>query len=90
MLAAGLPVFAYDVAGPCDILPPDWLLKRGARNQLALRVIETLQAPNDEWLNLSNQAIAVSRQFNWKSIAADTVDCYRHHLAILRHPSAVQ
>lgn len=84
MLAAGLPVFAYDVAGPCDILPPQWLISRGFSDELARRVVQTLRAADAEWHELSTTAIATSRQFHWRKIAADTVDCYRHHLAKLR------
>lgn len=86
MLAAGLPVFAYDVAGPCDILPKAWLVERGATIELSRRVIKALNAPDNRRLDLSNQAIAASRRFHWHQIAADTIDCYSQHLAVLRSP----
>ncbi len=84
MLAAGLPVFAYDVAGPCDILPPQWLVERGSAKELSRRAIDALQAPAPLRQDLSTQAIATSRQFHWRKIAANTIDCYQQCLANLR------
>lgn len=84
MLAAGLPVFAYDVAGPCDILPAEWLINRGEHSELASKVIQTLQVNEDHWIDLSNKAIETSRRFQWRQIATDTVECYKHHLERLR------
>ena len=44
-LAAGLPVLAYDVPGPGDLLPPAWLSPRGQWKQLADRAGNLLADP---------------------------------------------
>jgi glycosyltransferase involved in cell wall biosynthesis len=79
MLGAGLPVIAYDAPGPCDILPQEWLVARGKREELAGRLIKLLQSA--DVLRNQLRAWEISRRFDWSRIARDTVQCYEEALA---------
>jgi glycosyltransferase involved in cell wall biosynthesis len=79
MLGAGLPVIAYDAPGPSDILPREWLVNRGEREELANRLIRLLQSA--DILRNQLRAWEISRHFDWNRIARDTVQCYEEILA---------
>jgi glycosyltransferase involved in cell wall biosynthesis len=79
MLGAGLPVIAYDAPGPCDILPREWLVNRGEREELANRLMRLLQSA--DMLRNQLRAWEISRHFDWSRIARDTVQCYEEALA---------
>jgi glycosyltransferase involved in cell wall biosynthesis len=79
MLGAGLPVLAYDAPGPCDILPREWLVNIGEREELANRLIRLLQSA--DVLRNQLRAWEISRRFDWSRIARDTVQCYEEALA---------
>lgn len=82
MLAAGLPVLAYDAPGPCDILPNEWLVSKGDRVCLAKTIVSLLHEP--EWLPLIKQARATAQKFLWSQIARQTCDIYEGALHELR------
>lgn len=75
MLAAGLPVVAYDAPGPCDILPDEWLVPCGDRSALVDKIIALLQ--DRRRVKLVAQARASSARFLWCDIAAHTRQIYQ-------------
>lgn len=79
MLAAGLPVAAYDVPGPCDIVTAENLRAPGDWEGLAARVTELLKEP-DKLAEERKKARERSRLFRWSRIAADTDKAYRKAL----------
>jgi glycosyltransferase involved in cell wall biosynthesis len=79
MLGAGLPVIAYDTPGPCDILPREWLVNRGEREELADRLIRLLQPAS--LLRNQNRAWEISRRFGWNRISRDTMLRYQEACA---------
>ena len=82
MLAAGLPVVAYDTPGPCDILPAEWLRPAGDVQGMAAQLVSLLR--NAGTPENSQHAVAASRRFDWTAIAADTLAMYRRELARIR------
>jgi len=76
MLAAGLPTIAYDVPGPCDILPTEWLVPRGDAPQMAEKLISLLRSDTETCLRAREQAREASRKFDWSEIARNTYDYY--------------
>lgn len=79
MLAAGLPVIAYDAPGPSSILPPEKLVAPGDISSLANKIVEILE--NRELLKSERLAAkAHSQQFNWRHIALKTDAVYRQRL----------
>jgi glycosyltransferase involved in cell wall biosynthesis len=75
MLAAGLPVIAYDAPGPPEMLPPKWLVPRGDTANMAARVTECLR--NSTSLNAARQeARQLSLPFSWENIAQQTIASY--------------
>lgn len=87
MLAAGLPVAAYDAPGPRDILrgcPAAALSEPGEVGKLATDLVTLLALPDDRLRALSEAASAWSARFDWDHIAADTIQEYERRLAHLR------
>jgi glycosyltransferase involved in cell wall biosynthesis len=83
MLAASLPVFAYDAPGPPMMLSAEYLVPRGDARELASRVVSLLQRPEAH-----RQARIWARQrateFAWESAAKTTSDVYAERVARLR------
>lgn len=79
MLAAGLPVYSYDVPGPCDILPDDWLVSRGDKVEMAKKIISALNTP-EEAQSRRDLARRVASKFDWTEIASRTYKVYQYHL----------
>lgn len=83
MLAASMPVFAYDSPGPTMMLPAEWLVPRGNARALSAKVIERLRAPE----LLQRERLAArerSQAFTWQGAARRTVDAYTRALEALR------
>jgi glycosyltransferase involved in cell wall biosynthesis len=79
MLAAGLPVVAYDAPGPPEMLGREWLVPAGAADQMAAKVIRILS--DLESLRVARaQAQNGSRKFNWPDVARQTLEVYLRHL----------
>ena len=75
MLAASLPVIAYDAPGPPMLLPPEQLVKRGDWQGLSGKIVCLLQ----EETHLAakrTEAKRQSQQFDWKTIAERTHQAY--------------
>lgn len=75
MLAAALPVVAYDAPGPPEMLPPEYLCPSGDAMGLGRLIVALLRDP----VRLAS-ARAWARQrshaFNWPDIARATADAY--------------
>lgn len=84
MLAAAIPVVAYDAPGPPEMLGPEDLVAPGNINALADRLIHWLTHPH-ELQRARTEARDRSRVFNWKSIAEQTRKAYEKSLQSLRH-----
>jgi glycosyltransferase involved in cell wall biosynthesis len=86
MLAAGLPVAAYDVPGPCDIVTEDYLAESGNWERLADRLVSLLKNP-EKLKEERQKARERAKLFRWKQIAADTDRVYRE--AVRKHRAKV-
>ena len=83
MLAACLPVVAYNAPGPPMMLPPEYLVPIGDTRAMSAKVVELLT--DAEKLSAARAwANARSRDFTWDEIARGTDAVYRHHLQQLR------
>lgn len=74
-LAAGLPVVAYDVPGPRDILSPlsrDLLVTPGDTAQFATRLVSAMRGA----IASSEDCVARASQFRWPDIARRTIQAY--------------
>ena len=79
MLAAGIPVVAYDVAGPPEMLPKEWLVNSGDWKGLANKLIELV----DEFKGgrfFANDCRAISQKFLWDQIAEKASVTYENYI----------
>lgn len=79
MLAASLPVVAYDAPGPPMMLPPAYLVPRGDADAMAAKIIRLLRDP----IALASArawARERSQGFAWDAIAAQTSELYLDRL----------
>lgn len=82
-LAAGIPVVAYDVPGPRQILKPlrhTLLVPEGDPIAMANCAGEILRMNADDYSALSAQCRSIASQFSWEKIAADTAEQYHSAL----------
>jgi glycosyltransferase involved in cell wall biosynthesis len=80
MLAAAIPVIAYDAPGPPMMLPPEWLVPRGDVRAMSAQLIELMR--DRERLPVERgRARECSRRFDWRDIARGTVDAYEAAIA---------
>jgi len=79
MLAAGIPVIAYDSPGLSMMLPPRYLVKPGDTKDMSSNVIKML---NSEEILLAAREWAHKRsyQFCWNEIAKKTSNLYLKHI----------
>ena len=84
MLAASLPVIAYDVPGPPMMLSDTMLVPAGDTDLMTSKLVALL---TDQQKLIGDRAWARrrSRDFLWKDIAVQTSDLYKEHLASLLH-----
>ncbi|MBV8229528.1 MAG: glycosyltransferase family 4 protein [Planctomycetaceae bacterium] len=83
MLAAAIPVVAYDAPGPHVMLPPEYRVPVGAVRELADRVGDLLTDP-DRLRAARLRARARAAEFRWEEIAARTAAAYTQRLAGIR------
>jgi len=83
MLAAAVPVIAYDAPGPHVMLPPEYLVPVGAVRELADRTAALLVDPI-QLLAARRAARERSRGFAWEDIVRRTAERYRAQLASTR------
>lgn len=83
MLAAAIPVVAYDVPGPSEMLPPRFLAPPGDAAGMAEKIVGLLRSPAE--LAAARQwARQRSRDFCWEDIARRTSEAYVHAWAARR------
>ncbi|HLT46452.1 MAG TPA: glycosyltransferase family 4 protein [Rubricoccaceae bacterium] len=75
MLAAALPVVAYDAPGACDVLPPGRLVPRGDADALADRLAVLLNDPT-RLAEARRAAREAAHAYRWPEVAARTEAAY--------------
>ena len=88
-LAAGIPVVAYDAAGPRDILHhslPELLVAPGDVVRFSETIIDILTSDFSRYEQLRHRSAQTAEKFSWPPIARDTIEEYRRRLALLRPP----
>jgi glycosyltransferase involved in cell wall biosynthesis len=75
MLAASIPVVAYNAPGPPMMLPPDYLVYPGDVTALSNKVVELLK-DGDKLASTRLWAKQRSKDFCWKRIAEQTSNSY--------------
>jgi glycosyltransferase involved in cell wall biosynthesis len=83
MLAASLPVVAYDVPGPRMMLDRQYLVPPGNVDVLTARVLSLLCNP-PQLLRARVDARRTADRFRWDEIGARTASVYEERLARLR------
>jgi glycosyltransferase involved in cell wall biosynthesis len=83
MLAASLPVFAYDAPGPPMMLAREHLVPRGDVGELAARLVALLGRPQ-AYEDARIWARRRAGEFTWEAAAKTTSAVYGERLAILR------
>lgn len=78
MLAASIPVIAYDAPGPPMMLDPEYLVPPGDAAGIAQKVVNLLQNP-DRLSQARIWAKERSQQFCWRQIAQHTSEIYIEH-----------
>lgn len=71
MLAAGLPVFAYDAPGPPEMLPEKWLSPIGDWKTIANKINRVLRY-KENLSEIQSKARSLTNSFSWKRIAVQT------------------
>ncbi len=82
-LAAGIPVVAYDTAGPRDILKerfPELLVPISDTDGFAAALCRLLRSTPDEYAALSGESNAAVAKYAWAPIAHETLGHYRRVL----------
>jgi glycosyltransferase involved in cell wall biosynthesis len=86
-LAAGIPVVAYNVTGPRDILHdslPELLVASGDVVGFSETIVEILTNDFSRYEQLRHRCARAAEKFSWSPIARDTIEEYRRRLALLR------
>jgi glycosyltransferase involved in cell wall biosynthesis len=86
MLAASLPVLAYDVPGPAMMLGGDCLVPRGSARELASRTVDLLNNP-EKLRDARAWARKRAHDFTWEQAARSTSHIYAERVAELRNPA---
>ncbi|MCS3953201.1 glycosyltransferase family 4 protein [Salinibacter ruber] len=76
MLAASLPVIAYDAPGPPEMVPSDWLVSPGDTAAMSKKVVNLLRSPELR-SEASREARSRAAQFRWDEIAERTASAYQ-------------
>jgi glycosyltransferase involved in cell wall biosynthesis len=83
MLAASLPVIAYDAPGPPMMLPREYLVTRGDVQALASKLVALLKSPGD-LASARQWAWRRAGDFQWESCARLTSEVYSENVNALR------
>jgi glycosyltransferase involved in cell wall biosynthesis len=83
MLAASVPVIAYNAPGPPMMLPPEYLVPRGDIKSLSEKVINLLH-DREQLKSARLWAKHQSQQFRWQYIAKSTSETYLNYLELKR------
>lgn len=83
-LAAGLPVVAYDIPGPREMLKHlegSFLVPVGDTENFSQRLVDVINLDESNYTQLSRQCIEIAQQFDWEDISERTLEIYsRSHL----------
>jgi glycosyltransferase involved in cell wall biosynthesis len=79
MLAASIPVIAYDCPGPGMMLPKDYLVPRGDTKAMCEKIVALLKDKQKLYVT-RKWAKKRSQDFNWEDIAKQTSDIYLEKL----------
>lgn len=79
MMASGLPVFAYDVPGPHDILKPEFLSPVGNWKSLTQKIINSVN-DNDLYQSQIDYSLTRASEFKVARFAEDTLKKYEECL----------
>ena len=85
-LAAGLPVVAYDVPGPRQILHPQrplLLVPAGDTDAMSARARNILESSVESYSALSQACLEIAQTYRWEDIARGTIEHYRTALSEL-------
>ena len=86
-LACGIPVVAYNVPGPKDILSqldPTLLIEPGNKEQVSEKVLEILNMPDELYQQLSYKCKQSAKDYLMSKIASDFIKIYTDKLEDLR------
>lgn len=78
MLAAAIPVVAYDIPGPSMMLTPEYLVPRGDFQALANKIVALLSNRQRLW-QARKWAQQRAQPFCWSKIAQKTSEIYKIH-----------
>ena len=82
MMGAGIPVLAYDVPGPCDILDQEYLVPVGEAEALATKAIVLLKDP--DLLSVTRKRVRErALEFDWGVTARETAAIYERNFEAL-------
>lgn len=79
-LACGIPVVAYNVPGPADILEPldpSLLIESGNTKALCNKVIEILNMPDDDYKKLAIRCKERAKFYSMAKVAGSFLDVYK-------------
>lgn len=85
MLAASLPVIAYDSPGPPMMLPPEYLVPRGDIGAMSSKV-SALLTDTGKLQAARTWARQQSQLFRWEQVARTTSDLYLKHFLRKQQP----
>jgi glycosyltransferase involved in cell wall biosynthesis len=80
MLAAAIPVMAYDAPGPPMMLPREWLVPPGDVSAISQKLIVLLR-DRDQLARARVRARECARPFDWTDIACRTLQAYEAAVA---------
>lgn len=86
-LACGIPVVAYHVPGPADILPevdPSLLIASGDTKALCNKVVEILNMPEDVYKKLALRCKERAKFYSMSKVAESFLDVYKNHIKVLK------
>lgn len=84
MMAAGLPVIAYNVPGPNELLPNELLVERGDVKSMSEKVISLLKSEAN-YIMMVKQVKTRALNFNWNDIANQTNAIYQEKINGLKN-----
>lgn len=79
MIAAGLPVVAYDVPGPNELLPKELLIPRNNYQEMCATLVR-LMTDEPFYLKMMNSCLEKSKIFNWIEIGRNVSMLYLNEI----------
>jgi glycosyltransferase involved in cell wall biosynthesis len=82
-LACGLPIVAYDVPGPREMLrhlDSSFMVPLGDIESFSNKLVNLLKLDEFSYSQLSQCCVDIGKKFSWRRIAEETLDIYRKFL----------